>query len=456
MLMAFLLLWIVWPLRGTIAARNIALVVGAISALLWLSIKKYKFTFLELLPCYCILCVPIWLIILYIFYPISPNLQWGDISGTWLRVILGIIFAIGLAKMFTSESRYQNFYFYILFIWPAAVALIFIYQGILSGSLFGEQVYIHILKSKISGVYFLIWSLTFCFAIFYTRVIANKNINLTAPIEKTQVFKVLVSILSLMCVFDYIFLKSLNAFVCLFICMLATTYMLINKKFHFKNRFLQYLPSILSIVGVISFVMVIFLIDASFYGNKLNNLFDDVNFIINYDNSGVWKCGGTGTRACFASYVGPYPPINPLLGVAVNGSTYERLNWLLEGLTFLKLHPFGLGYTGNTFGYYMAQQYAGSGVTKTHSGWLDFALGVGLPSLFAVWVAIALILRRAWLYMRHNNEGHLICSFVIWSLSICFILWCIAELSEREYIEHFFFMLAFFSIVSIGKSLKKN
>jgi len=174
MVLAFLLLWIVWPLRNTIAARNIALVIGATSALIFLGVNRCRFKFLDLFPIYLLLCVPAWLIILYIFHPIEPNLQWADISGTWVRVLLGMIFAVGLSKMIISKPKYEKIYCCALFIWPACIAFVFIYQGLFTATWFGEHIYIRILKSKVSGAYFLMWSLTFCFAIFYSFVI-DKN-----------------------------------------------------------------------------------------------------------------------------------------------------------------------------------------------------------------------------------------------------------------------------------------
>ena len=118
MLLSLLVVWIVWPLRGTIAARNIALVLGSISSIAWLSIERPKFVMMDLLPIGFLLCVPAWLLSLYVFNPIVPHLQWDDLRGTWLRVVIAIIFAVGLGKLYLCRQRYQRFFFWLLYIFP--------------------------------------------------------------------------------------------------------------------------------------------------------------------------------------------------------------------------------------------------------------------------------------------------------------------------------------------------
>lgn len=59
MLLALLIVWVVWPLRGTIAARNIALVSGAIASIAWLIIEKPKFSLDDFLPIGLLICVPV-------------------------------------------------------------------------------------------------------------------------------------------------------------------------------------------------------------------------------------------------------------------------------------------------------------------------------------------------------------------------------------------------------------
>jgi hypothetical protein len=87
-------------------------------------------------------------------------------------------------------------------------------------------------------------------------------------------------------------------------------------------------------------------------------------------------------------------------GRVINGGTYERTSGLIKGSQLLIEHPLGTGFTWSAFKYYMTKQYPGSTVEKTHSAWLDFGLGVGLPGLFLTWSAIFLILKKAFKQLK--------------------------------------------------------
>jgi len=208
MLLSLLVVWIVWPLRGTIAARNIALVTGAIASIAWLRIERPKFEVMDLFPTGFLLCVPAWLLYLYFLNPIAPHLQWDDLRGTWLRVVIETVFAIGLGKLYLFREQYQRYFFWILYIWPIVILLIFISQGLFTHSWFGEQIYIYVFKSKVAGVYFLIWSLLVCFAMAHWYFI--KENALKKHKSNTFYYHIYaVAILFSICMVDFISLQSL-------------------------------------------------------------------------------------------------------------------------------------------------------------------------------------------------------------------------------------------------------
>ncbi|QWE00763.1 hypothetical protein FD967_01580 [Polynucleobacter sp. JS-Mosq-20-D10] len=450
MLLSLLVVWIVWPLRGTIAARNIALVLGAISSIAWLCIERPKFVMMDLLPIGFLLCVPVWLLSLYVFNPIVPYLQWDDLRGTWLRVVIEIIFAIGLGKLYLSRKQYQKFFLWLLYIWPVVILLLFISQGIFTHSWFGEQIYIYVFKSKVAGVYFLIWSLVLCFAMAHWGLIKKIHYK-SAIFISTTISNITLVVLFFICIVDYFSLLSLNGFIVIFSGLTFFVYLVL---LHGKQQLSggRYFPGIrfFILTGFVAFALTVVTYDMKYSSGKLANLVTDINFIVNDDTTGAWKYGG-------GEYHGIYPPINTISSTQVNSSTYERVAWGLAGLKFLKSHPFGLGYTGQAFSYYMAKNYPGSVATKTHSGWLDFALGAGLIGLLFVWAAMGVIFWRAMIVIKDAIILDPMPIYIGWSISILMLLWFIAELSDREYIEHFTFMLTFFSIsVGIQKPLAQK
>lgn len=436
MLLSLLVVWVVWPLRGTIAARNIALISGALASIIWFSIVRPKFRFSDFLPIGFLLLVPVWLFGLYIFNPAVPLLQWDELRGTWLRVLVELFLAFGLGKIYLYRPQYRIFFLSILFIWPVVILCLFISQGLFTSSWFGEQVYIYVFKSKVAGVYFLIWSLFFVFACLHLRLAGQHYFKENQENSSSFLLKA-VWVLFLICIINFFFLSSLNAFIVITIDLMVLAYFSMKGKSSRASRHLHLNKFIFICLAAICLIIAIAYVDARNSNSKLRNVVSDVNFIINYDVTGAWRWDG--------SDKGIYPPVNSLTQKPVNGSTYERVSWFREGLVFLKDHPFGLGYTGNAFSYYMRDKYPGSQSTKTHSGWLDFGLGAGVVGVLFIWLAMGVIYTRACVKTISSYQYEIMRRYLLWSLPTMLLLWSIAELSDREFIEHFFFMLVFFS-----------
>lgn len=204
MLLSLLVVWVVWPLRGTIAARNIALISGALASIIWFSIVRPKFRFSDFLPIGFLLLVPVWLFGLYIFNPAVPLLQWDELRGTWLRVLVELFLAFGLGKIYLYRPQYRIFFLSILFIWPVVILCLFISQGLFTSSWFGEQVYIYVFKSKVAGVYFLIWSLFFVFACLHLRLAGQHYFKENQENSSSFLLKA-VWVLFLICIINFFF-----------------------------------------------------------------------------------------------------------------------------------------------------------------------------------------------------------------------------------------------------------
>jgi len=284
------------------------------------------------------------------------------------------------------------------------------------------------------------WSLAFLFSVAHYMLLRYK---LSASPNKKYIYSVCA--LLPICIVDLFALKSLNGFLTIFFAMVLLIIFLL-KQYNYHATVTQglYAFSVLTLL-TIGFVFAVLHFDAKYSQGKLNNLASDVHFILNEDTSGAWKWDGSND--------GRYP-LNPSTNQVVHGSTYERVAWYRQGLKFLNEHPFGLGYTSRAFMHYMSERFTGSRATKTHSGWLDFSLGAGVVGLLCIWAAMGLIAIRVWRLISLKDPVRLVIFYVFWCLLMMFILWHIGELSEREFIESFFFSIAFFSVVTeedIGK-----
>ena len=78
-------------------------------------------------------------------------------------------------------------------------------------------------------------------------------------------------------------------------------------------------------------------------------------------------------------------------------STFLRLTWAKVALCEIVDYPLGLGYGHRAFGYAVNKRFGTNfDLQSSHCGWLDFALGGGLPAL-ALWLLLScFLLRYAW------------------------------------------------------------
>ena len=89
----------------------------------------------------------------------------------------------------------------------------------------------------------------------------------------------------------------------------------------------------------------------------------------------------------------------------------------------------------------MLQENPNFALYKTHSGWLDFALGLGIPGLLLTWLAMGLVIYRALRAVGRRAFITPIALSSLWILGGIWVLWWPTEVSEREFIEQLFFII---------------
>jgi O-antigen ligase len=82
----------------------------------------------------------------------------------------------------------------------------------------------------------------------------------------------------------------------------------------------------------------------------------------------------------------------------------------------------------------------------THSGWIDFTLGLGIPGLLLVLVPLGASFWRA---LRKEGFWY---SYIAWTAPTIILAYTVTEVSSDHFIELLFFMSAIFC----GMTLKAN
>jgi len=101
-------------------------------------------------------------------------------------------------------------------------------------------------------------------------------------------------------------------------------------------------------------------------------------------------------------------------GAEIDDSAYLRAAWAHQAATAIGEHPLGLGFGRDAFGRAVAGKYGFHGMVSSHSGWLDFALGAGLPGLALLLLSAGLAIRGGWRQFRqHDDAAGLMLSFLV-------------------------------------------
>lgn len=92
-------------------------------------------------------------------------------------------------------------------------------------------------------------------------------------------------------------------------------------------------------------------------------------------------------------------------GAPLEESAYMRAAWARQAVDFITEYPLGIGFAHDAFGHALALKHGVSGWGSSHSGWLDFALGAGIPGLVLLLFTAALAVRGGWKQFRWDRDG---------------------------------------------------
>ncbi len=106
-------------------------------------------------------------------------------------------------------------------------------------------------------------------------------------------------------------------------------------------------------------------------------------------------------------------------GTMLEESAYARAAWAHQAVQAIGDHPLGLGFGRDAFGRAIEMKYGYKGMVSSHSGWLDFALAAGLPGLALLLLTAVLAIRGGWRQFRqHEDAGGTHVLLPGWQLSV--------------------------------------
>lgn len=419
----------IWPLPNTMALRNWMLLSGSIASGFILFKNAPRLARLDAWPVFVLFSFFIWLVFHLLVLSGNYEEQWRELTGDWLRTFLSAIMGLALGLLLSDPNhqlsprleRIQE----PLLIWGLAGTIaIFSVRYAYEVAHTGQWVHMDFYMTPYLGKTPLV--------IFGGLFLPVLFIKIKSALQQTASPRwYLYGFIGLAAtLLTFYFANTKNGFA---VFGLLAGYFLLQmvprNRTPIAGRAGKYVLLLLCLVGFA------YAINKHMDSNPAwSNLIADYKVGIQIEQHNIWKDVEDTSMAW---------PLNEN-GVTVNGSTYARAAWGRAGLELLKEHPWGYGQINHSFGALAIKKWSdfhkpdGSNRGATHSGWLDFALGFGLPGLIMVWIPLAAS------YARARRLGGFWSNYATWTIPVIAISYLITEVCTGHFIELLFFMCAWF------------
>ena len=412
-------------LPETILIRNVALIGGALLGMIVCYKLRRQFQRVSVVPLLLILGLFIWVSAHLIFFSNDFNAQYDEYRSIWKRVALSAIFAVGLGLALGQAShRMSERYWRLIFIGLMMPSLIYLVKfALTSYGMAGFEVPAFLKLYRTSSPYYIPKTayVSFCLPVFAMALGGLEfNIRHWKGVKPSTLIYI-VSLVIILFLFASEMIKN------------GILYGLILLGIFFIRIVLSL--STLKKKLIIGFVLIMLLLSI-FSMTKIQNEYALQSFRsdlkVSLDIEGVqhWKYNGK---------IG-YPQND--IGRQVSSTNYERIAWGAAGIKLLKEYPMGYGLVEQSFGRLAKIRWPDSTLSQSHSGWLDLALGIGMPGVLML--LISLLAAMALLYFpSRGQENSFWCCTVRWPLLAILLMWCTTELSQKVFLDCMVFWVCF-------------
>jgi hypothetical protein len=439
----------IWSLPDTIALRNILLVLGFFASLVYLKAFSSLIFSRNAWNLWLLTAFFAWLLVHLVFFSHEFETQLDELQSPWLRCLLAIPvgFALGLILGQDSwgdagaDSNRPS--------WNKTMALLMVFLGLGGVSLisFGWSMYalyrngaqmqfaqINILlmnlyaQVKMPFVVGAAFFLPLCFVLMIGVIH-----------RKCAIWWGLLALIGIaLSLFSVYFSNTKNGVAIFGLCLILFILNLVPKAMQSWRHL---------ITGALALIVVVSLGLYGIYKHEQinpawNSLIADFQVGRDIDHQDYWK-----NRWVYTQPQNQY-------GRPVDISTYERTAWFTAGTRLLMENPLGYGLIHQSFGRMARAKWPdfykpnGKLYGFTHSGWLDFTLGVGLPGLLLMLIPLAV----AW-YRSLFAQG-LWRSYAAMTIPVFVIAYLTTEVTGEHFTELSFFMTAFFCGITPKQSNK--
>jgi hypothetical protein len=398
---AFVIVYAVWILPETTALRNIALIIGAFASFQVIYLYRALFLSRHSIIILLIICLFIWIILHYYFIGENKLKQLEELKSIWKYGLILGIFGLGLGITLAQDNKcYLKGFFFLGLSMPLIIFLMKIICFYLASKYnFVLPEYIQIPRS--SSKYYIqkMDYIFFCIPAFIYSII---NVYLIFSNQKeNNIYLALYSFLVIFCtIFLFFKINTKNGM------MFTLIFISIFLLFSIKKR------EILFKILLPLFIILPFYLNHYSNNPTWANLIPDLKIAIQTNNFQEWRDPDSA-----------HGHIINEKNISISVSTYQRTAWFVEGVKMIPENFLGYGLIEDSFRYIAMNKWSdiSKNLNHTHSGWLDIALGIGLPGVFFLLGSLILIIIRATSIINNSSKSNLIFFCFFNSLGIFFI-----------------------------------
>lgn len=417
----------IWPLPNTMGLRHLMLLMGSIASLYIMSKHLQQLTKLQAWPIYVLFSFFLWLVFHMLFLTGNHEEQWRELTGDWLRNGLAACMGLALGILLRNTEqhlspRLQRIHQPILIWGFAGTTAIFCARYMYEIIQTGQWVHTNFYMAPYLGKTPLVIFGSILLPVMFIKALSALQ-RTAPPVWYLYSFTGLIAT-----VLMYYVANTKNGFAMFALLLGGFLVSVLRRRAHVKMHRIG-----LGVPIAIGLLIFGYAVSKHIETNPAwSNLVADYKISAKIDQHKNWK-----------DNISPVP-FNEY-GTSVDGSTYQRVSWAWAGLELLKEHPQGYGLINHSFGALAIQKWHdfhkpdGNNRGATHSGWLDFALGFGVPGLLLVGVPLTAS------FLRARKRTDFWSSYTVWTIPLIAVSYLTTEVCTGHFIELLFFLTALFN-----------
>lgn len=439
----FSILFGVWVLPETILVRHVCLILGALSGLYVAYQNRRFFLSTKAFPIWMLILLFAWALFHLFFLGQDFEVQWQEWTTIWKRSAIGLVFAVGLGLSLASQASASGnltepgkmsgpctVSWQIIFIGLALPTLIYWVKfgaGILQAGGLVDVWESLLLQKDASSRYFIHKSAYAFFCLPLLAVSLGRLYQLYLASRLKSVEAIVYIACFFLVLFNFILEKDRNGEIYTLFLSLVFCGLLLKTHMSSFSRQKIVLVIIVALMPILAAVY-------QYHNNpQWNSLFSDAEIAIQIDKYNNWQ-----------DQAALMPPKNSE-GKQISGTNYERIAWGTAALRLIGQNPLGYGLVERSFGHLGMKVWPQAKLHQSHSGWLDFTLGMGIPGAL-------LLLGAGVLAWAQTNKTQVPWGTLgWWGLSSLLLLLCTTELSQKVYIDALIFLTAMVAALNINK-----